>query len=191
MYSKAKIAGHPLHPMLVVFPIALYTATVACLLVYTVAHDVFWFRAAMTANMAGVVMAIIAVIPGVIDLFVAIPRDTPARTTGYKHAGLNGLANVLFLCSAVLLGGEWADRDRSAAVWDFAIALPLGLAVVGLLCTLIAGWFGWRLVQSYHVGIDEEDLIEIYDDELPPLPPPIPRAALEDRVARPRSASRL
>lgn len=103
----------------------------ACLLVYSAAHDVFWFRAAMTANMAGVVMPIIAVIPGAIDIFGAIPRDTPARTNGSKHAGLNGLANVLFLCSAVLLGGEWADRDRTAVVWDFAIALPLGLARPG------------------------------------------------------------
>jgi hypothetical protein len=50
---------------------------------------------------------------------------------------------------------------------------------------MIAGWLAWRLVQSHHVGIDEEDLIEIDDDERPPLPPPIPRAALEAHAARP------
>src|SRR4051794_40628549 len=45
MYSKARIAGHPLHPMMVVFPIALYTASVAALLAFVGTADAFYYRA--------------------------------------------------------------------------------------------------------------------------------------------------
>src|SRR5205814_6508492 len=73
MYSKARIAGHPIHPMLVAFPIAFYTATVATLLAYVGTHEAFWFRIGMVANMAGIVMAVVAVITGAIDL-LALPK---------------------------------------------------------------------------------------------------------------------
>ena len=39
MYSKAKLAGHPIHPMLVAFPIAFYTATVVTLIIYAATRD--------------------------------------------------------------------------------------------------------------------------------------------------------
>ena len=81
MYSKARIAGHPIHPMLVAFPIAFYTATVATLLAYVGTHESFWFRVAMVANLAGIVMAVVAVIPGAIDLF-ALPRGSRVGDCG-------------------------------------------------------------------------------------------------------------
>src|SRR5678815_3431593 len=101
MYSKARVAGHPMHPMLVAFPIAFYTATVATLLAYIGTLEAFWYRVAMVANIAGIVTAVIAAIPGAIDL-LALPRQSRARATGLKHAGFNLIATLLFAVTAVV-----------------------------------------------------------------------------------------
>jgi len=152
MYSKARIAGHPIHPMLVAFPIAFYTATVATLLAYVGTHESFWFRVAMVANIAGIVMAVVAVIPGAIDLF-ALPKGSRARATGLKHAGFNLLATGLFVISAVLLYRSWTHRVLVDGEYVFDATIPLAMAVVAWVSMIIAGSLGWTLVQTHHVGI--------------------------------------
>jgi uncharacterized membrane protein len=57
MYSKLKFLGHPIHPMLVAFPIALYVAAFLGFVVYAWLGDAFWFRLAFVANIAAVLMA--------------------------------------------------------------------------------------------------------------------------------------
>ena len=146
--------------MLIAFPVALYTATVVTLLVHAGTADPFWYRVALYANIAGVVMAIVAAVPGLIDL-LGVPRESRARPTGIRHAAFNTLALVLFAISAVLLyrGG--------------GVAAPLVLAILGLLSTLVAGALGWTLVQKHHVGVapaPEEELVN--DGE--PLQPQYP-----------------
>ena len=149
MYTKASIARHPMHPALVAFPIALYTATVVALLVNIGTHDVFWYRAAMWTNLAGVVMAVVAAIPGTIDL-LTLPRQSRARVTGLRHAGFNVLALVLYAISAVIL---WRNMHTDASEIVLDTTAPLVLGIVGLLSTLTAGMLGWTLVQTHHVGI--------------------------------------
>jgi uncharacterized membrane protein len=152
MYSKARIAGHPIHPMLVAFPIAFYTATVATLLAYVGTHESFWFRVAMVANIAGIITAVVAVIPGAIDLF-ALPQGSRARATGLKHAGFNLLATGLFVISAVLLYRSWTHRVMVDGEYIFDATIPLAMAVIAWVSMIIAGSLGWALVQTHHVGI--------------------------------------
>src|SRR5215472_1828261 len=64
MYSRLKILGHPIHPMLVAYPIALYSSTLVAYLIYIVGHDTFWFRVAVVVNIAAIVMAAVAALPG-------------------------------------------------------------------------------------------------------------------------------
>ena len=65
MYSKAKVAGPPIHPMLVAFPIAFYSTACVAYVVYTfVLSDPFLFQIAYVANVAGVMTALIAAVPG-------------------------------------------------------------------------------------------------------------------------------
>ena len=64
MYSKIKLFGHPIHPMLVGFPVTLYTATLVSYLIYGASGDAFWFRVGLAANFAGVAMALLTAIPG-------------------------------------------------------------------------------------------------------------------------------
>jgi uncharacterized membrane protein len=152
MYSKARVAGHPMHPMLVAFPIAFYTATVATLLAYIGTLEAFWFRVAMVANIAGIVTAVIAAIPGVIDL-LALPRESRARATGLKHAGFNLLATALFVVTAVVVYSTWRERVMVDGEYVFDATLPLAMSVVAWVSMVIAGSLGWTLVQTHHVGV--------------------------------------
>jgi uncharacterized membrane protein len=152
MYSKARIAGHPIHPMLVVFPIAFYTATVATLLAYVGTHEVFWYRVAMVANIAGIITAAIAVIPGAIDLF-ALPANSRARATGLKHAGFNLLATLLFGVTALLLYRAWSQKVMIDGEYVFDATIPLAMSVVAWVSMVVAGSLGWTLIGTHHVGV--------------------------------------
>lgn len=152
MYSKARIAGHPIHPMLVAFPIAFYIATVAMLLAYIGTLEAFWYRVAMVAAIAGIVTAVIAVVPGAIDLF-ALPRASRARAVGLRHAGFNLLATTLFAVAAAVMVYGWRHRVMLDGEYVFDATIPLAISVVAWVSMVVAGSLGWTLVQTHHVGI--------------------------------------
>lgn len=165
MYSKARIAGHPIHPMLIAFPVALYVVTVVTLIVHAGTNDPFWYRAALWANLAAIVMAAVAAIPGLIDL-LSLPRHSRARSTGLRHAAFNVLALILFLISwLLLLGNAGGTLGASAGERAPSVAAPLVLSILGLCSTLVAGWLGWTLVQTHHVGVQPGPGV---DEELRP-----------------------
>lgn len=147
MYSRVKIFGHPIHPMLVAFPVAFYTAAMVCYLVYNGNGNPFWFKVALAANIAGVVMAVLAALPGFID-WLNIPQQTKAKSTGATHMVFNVVALLLFALNAYMLYGEWNNVQPV-----LRSALPLTIA--GFVCTLVAGFLGWTLVQTYHVGVSD------------------------------------
>ena len=109
MYSKARVAGHAIHPMLVTFPLAFYTTTVVTLLVYIGTREAFWYRFAMVASVAGIATALIAAIPGAIDLR-SLPRGSRSRKAGLQHAGFSLLATGLFAVTALVLYETWIHR---------------------------------------------------------------------------------
>ena len=153
MYSKARIGDHPIHPALVSFPVVYYTSTVIALVAFAVSRDPFWFRAALTANIAGVAMAVVAAIPGAIDLFAGVPRRSRARATGLRHAVFNVAALALFSVCAALLWARWYDPDVIAGREALTTTAPLLIAIVGLAATGVGGALGWKLVQTHHVGV--------------------------------------
>jgi uncharacterized membrane protein len=146
MYSKAKLLGHPIHPMLVGFPVAFYTGTLVAFIVYAATLNPFWFRVAAVTNWAGVVMAAVAAVPGLVDWATGIPRRSAAHRTGLLHAGLNVAALIVFLASAIAATNHW---DELAPPAGFGVVL----SAVGVLLTLPAGFLGWSLVQDHHVGV--------------------------------------
>ncbi|RJQ77886.1 MAG: DUF2231 domain-containing protein [Desulfobacteraceae bacterium] len=146
MYSKIKIFGHPLHPMLVSFPIAFYTATLVAFITYAATGNIFWFRLAYTANAAGVVMALVAALPGFLDWLLGIPDKSQAKKHGLQHMLLNVSALAFFAINLWLYSGQW-NAPRPAA------ALSILLPAIGFVLTLMAGYFGWTLVQTHHSGV--------------------------------------
>ncbi|MFN2457196.1 MAG: DUF2231 domain-containing protein, partial [Chitinophagaceae bacterium] len=117
MYSKVKLAGHPVHPMLIAFPVAFYAAALLCYIVYSSKGDAFWFKVALLANGAGVVMAAVAAIPGFID-WLNIPADSRAKKTGLFHMLCNVIALALYAINLLLLYSKWNDPhpDQGLAI---------------------------------------------------------------------------
>jgi uncharacterized membrane protein len=147
MYSKVKVFGHPVHPMLVSYPIAFYTATVVAWLLFVTRGGYAFVDIAIAANVAGVVMAVVAAVPGFIDWSTGVPNDSPARRHGAIHMALNVTALVLMAINAALHLDRWSETIHPHSLSGFA----LSLVAVG--CTIAAGFFGWIMVQDDHVGV--------------------------------------
>lgn len=146
MYSKAKIAGHPMHPMLVAFPVACYTGTLVGFAVYAANGHQFWLNLAIALSVAGTGTALVAALPGMADLAFGIPRDSAAMKVGRLHAGLNVAALGLFLAAMASYVTHWNGPAVNAT-------LGVILSAIGLALTMGAGFLGWTLVQDYHVGV--------------------------------------
>jgi uncharacterized membrane protein len=146
MYSKIKLAGHPIHPMLIAFPVAFYAATLVCYIVYNSSADVFWFKVAYVANAAGVIMALVAAVPGFLD-WLFIPAGSRPKKTGLFHMICNVTALLLYGICILQLKDKWDDPKPD-------IGMAILLTGAGFVITLVAGFLGWTLVQKHHVGVD-------------------------------------
>jgi uncharacterized membrane protein len=147
MYSRVKVMGHPIHPMLVTFPIAFYFATLIAFIFHGVSGSAFWFQVGIAANVAGIVMAVVAAVFGFIDWSLGIPQGTLAKSTGIKHLSFNTLSLILFVICLSLNAGQWSavtPVSRGAVI----------LSLLGVISTIFAGYFGWTLVQNHHVGVE-------------------------------------
>ena len=155
LYSKVKIFGHPVHPMMVAFPIVFFSSTLLASIAYVATDDRDWFRLAYLANVAGVVTGLLAAIPGFLD-WVSIPEHLRAKRVGFLHMALNLVVVGLFTLN---LGAQGAQLNATQ---------PLGLSGVfisalGVMLLLIASSYGGSLVRRYHVGVDltrEQELID-------------------------------
>ena len=143
MRGKATFLGHSVHPMLIVFPLALLVLTPASDLVGLITKDSFWSRAAFWLAFLGVIAGVVAAIPGFID-WLAVPRRTRARRVGVIHLAVNLTAIGLFVLSVVLRLQHGAAR--------FGV-VPFILAIAGAGVILVGGWFGGELVQRLTVGV--------------------------------------
>jgi len=159
VYSKLKLFGHPIHPMLVSFPIAAYTGTLAGYCIYAVTGGAFWLKLAIALNVVGVGMAVLAALPGFVDWAFGIPRGTGAKKDGMKHGLLNVVSLGLFAVTLGIYAGHWNGPAPTATV-------GIVLGAIGWLCTLAAGWYGWMLVQGWHVGVDLKGEQAQYDPTL-------------------------
>ena len=162
MYSKVKILGHPIHPMLNLFPMAFYTASFVCFAIYQFgAHWLFWFNLGYIANLVALATALIAAIPGVIDFAVGIPKGTDAKRRGWIHGTLNLIALVLFAISAYLWRSGPIPEDPS-------IISAVLLTGAGFLFTVAGAYQGWDLVARNKVGVEltpEQERLQVQQEQ--------------------------
>jgi len=143
--STAKVAGHPIHPMLIPFPIAFFVATFVCDLVYWQTASAAWATAATWLLGAGIIMAALAAIAGLTD--VLGDQRIRALNDAWWHAG----GNVTVVLMEIY---NWYARYSEGASAIVPMGLVLSLIVV---CTLLfTGWKGWEMVYRYRVGVAEE-----------------------------------
>ena len=81
MRSRAHVKTHPLHPILVGFPISFFTATLVFDLLGYFKEDASWHTQATSLLIAGITMAVVAAIPGLIDFIYTVPPDSSAKKT--------------------------------------------------------------------------------------------------------------
>jgi uncharacterized membrane protein len=141
--TTAKLARHPLHPMLVPFPIALLVATFACDVAYWWTRNEFWAQVAFWALGAAILTAALAAIAGLIDFM------GNARIRALGDAWQHMIGNVIAVVLALV--GFWLRYRYGAAAGVLPWGLLLSAAVVGLL--LFTGWKGGELVYRHRVGM--------------------------------------
>jgi uncharacterized membrane protein len=142
--STASIAGHPIHPMLIPFPIVFFIATFVCDLVFWGTAKVSWAYATLWLLGAGLIMAALAAVAGLTDVL----GEPQIRTmnTAWWHAGLNVLAVLIELYN-------WFLRFAQGSTAILPTGLILSAIVVALL--LVTGWLGGRMVYRRRVAVSD------------------------------------
>ncbi|HZG40906.1 MAG TPA: DUF2231 domain-containing protein [Nodosilinea sp.] len=140
--STVAIFGHPIHPIIVIFPIAFLSGAMGTDLGYWLTKGEFWAQASMLLIVAGLLTAVGAAVTGMVD-FVRIPRAR-ARRAGWVHMVLN--VSVL-----VLTIGNFFIRLNNLE----GSILPTGLILSSVVATflLVSGWYGGELMFRHKVGI--------------------------------------
>jgi uncharacterized membrane protein len=142
--SRAAIGAHPIHPMIIHFPVAALLGLVAVDAAYLYGADPFWARAGLWLAGVGAVGGWVASAVGLIDLLTvaAIRR----KITAWCHA----LLAVMMLSAATL---NWLLRYRDGLDGSLAAGAPwLSLLTAALIA--VAAWLGARLVYEHAVGVD-------------------------------------
>jgi uncharacterized membrane protein len=145
MESKVKVAGHPVHPMLIVFPLGLLATAVIFDIIYLVSDNHQWTLVAYYMIGAGVIGGLAAAVPGWIDWF-AIPVGTRAKSIGLLHGVGNVVVLGLFILSWVLRRGSPDVPPTGAIV----------ASLVGFVLAAVTGWLGGELVDRLGVGVDDD-----------------------------------
>lgn len=144
MKSRASISGHPIHPMLIPFPLALWaTSFVVDVLFYFLRHPTLLVIAKFLIA-AGCIGAIAAAIPGFID-WLTIPNGEAKKVANW-HARLNIAALVVFAISLFLRVGRYSELVGRK------LTIPFLLSLVGVILIAISGWLGGELAFRYGVG---------------------------------------
>ena len=140
--SRVAIAGHPIHAMLVAFPVALAFSTLGADLLYLWTGDGFWSRAAIWAVGAAFLFGLLAGVAGTVELLL-VP-GIRMRSASWTHF-------VFAMAPLSILGLNWGYRLNVGAE---AAVLPFGLLISGLAAamTAVTGWHGGKLVFEYQLG---------------------------------------
>ncbi len=144
MESRAKLFGHPIHPMLIPFPLGLLSTSLVFDIVHLLKGDRLWSQLAFWNIAAGIIGGLAAAVFGLID-WAAIPSGTRAKRIGLLHGVGNVVVVALFGASWLLRRGEPGKRS----------SLPIVLSVLGVGLSTVTGWLGGELVDRLGVSIDE------------------------------------
>jgi uncharacterized membrane protein len=140
--TTARIAGHPIHPMLISFPIAFFVGTLACDIAYWVTGNANWAMVTPWLLGAGLIMGALAALAGLTDAI----GEQRIRTLNdaWLHAGGIGIVVLIEIYN-------WYARVSEGAAAIVPKGLILSLVVTCIL--LFAGWMGWNMVYRHRVGV--------------------------------------
>lgn len=143
MRSKAHLKGHPVHPMLIPFPIAFFTGAFLSDLSGLIWTREYLHTLARYLETGGIVFALLAAIPGIIDFLFTVPPQSSAKKRAAKH-GLLNITTVIVFSTALVLRSQY----------DISLFFITGLEAIGVMLLVTAGWMGGTLVYRNQIGID-------------------------------------
>jgi len=144
MEARAKLFGHPIHQMLIVFPLGLLGASLFFDLIALGAGKPALMQAAFYMIAAGILAGLLAAVFGLID-FLGIPGATRAKRIGLLH----GVGNVIVV--GLFAVSWWLRRPDPSAPGT----MPVVISAVAVAIALVTGWLGGELVDRLGVGVDD------------------------------------
>jgi uncharacterized membrane protein/nitrite reductase/ring-hydroxylating ferredoxin subunit len=143
MRSRAHIKGHPLHPILVAFPIAFFTGALFFDLAFLFSGKIMFPVVAGYLELTGVIFYLLAAVPGIVDNISVVPPKSSAKKRATQHGVLNLLVVSLF-------GFAWFLRSRE----EFSFLSVIGIEILGMSLLTVSGWLGGTLVYRNQIGVD-------------------------------------
>jgi uncharacterized membrane protein len=154
MASPANIKKHPIHPMLVALPIGLWIFALVCDVVCAAGADADWGTVATYCVAAGIVGALIAAVPGLIDYFSI--DEAEMKHIGTLHLAVNLGAVVIFAINLWLRFRLPAESNVS-----------LELSIIGVLAIGIGGWLGGEMVYVKGMAVEAVEKLAKKVEESP------------------------
>lgn len=140
--SSVAVAGHPLHPVLVLFPVAFLVGAAGTDIGYWLTSDPFWARASLWLIGVGFAAGILAAITGFSEFFKV--KRVRERSAGWLHMGGNVAVMVLSLINLLLRQGNPAEP---------IVYTGLAISVVVAALLGITGWYGGELSFRHKIGV--------------------------------------
>lgn len=144
MQARAKLFGHPIHQMLIVFPLGLLATSLVFDIAYHATSNGRWADIAYVMIAAGIIGGLVAAVFGLID-WLGIPGGTRAKRIGALH----GIGNVVVVG---LFAVSWLIRYDNPVRPEVS---SLVLSILGVALAVVTGWLGGELVDRLGVGVDE------------------------------------
>jgi uncharacterized membrane protein len=142
MESRARVVGHSLHQIVIVFPLGLLMTSVGFDVLALITHETRWLATSYYVMVVGLLGGVVAMVAGYID-YSAIPNGTRAKKIGKYHGlGSTGVI-VIFAVSAYLRTNDPLTLHP----------LAIGLSLLGAITAGVAGWLGGELVTRMGVGV--------------------------------------
>lgn len=143
MKSKVNFKSHPIHPILIVFPIAFFTGAFLFDILKLITDNVSFGTTSGYLILAGIISGFMAAIPGIIDYFFTVPPKSSAKKRATQHGLINTSMLIIFIIVSIL-------RQKPG----FSTWLIIGLEFIGIVLMMIAGWLGGTLVHRNQIGVD-------------------------------------
>jgi len=146
MATRASIGGHPIHPMLVTFPIGLWVTSFALDIWYYFERNPTWLLASKFMIAAGCLGAIAAAVAGIID-WTGLKDRRVVRIANW-HARLNIAALIVFTLSL------YFRMQRGGSIVGHRLTIPFLLSFVGVILVCVSGWLGGEMAYRHGVGVE-------------------------------------
>jgi uncharacterized membrane protein len=144
--STVSVMKHPIHPMIVVYPIALLSLTFPSDVAYLLLGDPFWARGSFLMILGGLGVGLIAAVIGMIDFFTM--KRVRSHVTAWSHFIS---AVVLLALAGANLFHRWADYEAAVVPWGVLLSGAMALLVA------VTGWLGGTLTFGHAIGSFEHE----------------------------------